>query len=213
MKKIPAIYRMIYLSLSGSVILIAARMVYSGNWHYASLIWNLFLAFVPFALSSWLLKLKSDSRKSQYTVLMSWLVFFPNAPYIITDFVHLEAGKAAPFWYDIILLFWASWNGLLLGFVSLWKVEQFLLTRLSRKMVSLCIYAFILLGAFGVYAGRYLRWNSWDVIVRPFSIMRDLKYIALNPEDNLRTWGMTVTFALLMTTCYFTAKNLKQLAR
>ena len=43
--------------------------------------------------------------------------------------------------------------------------------------------------------------------------MRDLKYIALNPEDNLRTWGMTVTFALLMTTCYFTAKNLKQLAR
>jgi len=213
MKKIPAIYRMIYISLSGSVILIAARMVYSGNWHYASLIWNLFLAFIPFALSSWLLKLKSDSRRSQYTVLMAWLVFFPNAPYIITDFVHLGPGKAAPFWYDIILLFWASWNGLLLGFISLWKIEQFLSTRLSRKMVSLCIYVFILLGAFGVYAGRYLRWNSWDVIVRPFSIMRDLKHIALNPEDNLRTWAMTVTFALLMTTCYFTAKSLKQLAK
>jgi uncharacterized membrane protein len=68
----------------------------------------------------------------------------------------------------------------------------------------------MILCAFGVYAGRYLRWNSWDIVVNPHDMMRDVKHIALNPEDNLRTWGVTFIFSALMITSYLTIKSFKQ---
>lgn len=210
MKKLSSINRILYLSLLCTILLITARIIYTGNWRFASLVWNMFLAFVPFMFSMILLKKANSRRWVQYFLLASWLVFFPNAPYIITDFVHLDHTPPVPFWYDLVIIFWAAWNGLILGFVSLLNVEKFLLTRFSRKQVNVMVYISLVLCAFGVYAGRYLRWNSWDVVANPHEIYRDVKYIALNPEDNLRTWGVTFLFSVLMIICYYTIRELKQ---
>ena len=89
------------------------------------------------------------------------------------------------------------------------NVERFLLTQFGARLVNGTIWLFMILCAFGIYAGRYLRWNSWDVIANPYDIMRDVKYIALNPQDNMRTWGVTFIFSALMITCYLTIKSLK----
>lgn len=212
MKKTSAVNRMMYVSLSLTVLLIAARICYTKQWYHISLAWNLFLAFIPFYISNILIAQKPPVKLIQYLLLLLWLIFFPNAPYIITDFVHLDHRPPVPFWYDLIIMFWASWNGLLLGFVSLLNIENFLLKRFSKKVVNIWVYAFMILCAFGVYAGRYLRWNSWDVVVNPGDILKDVKHIVLNPEDNMRTWGVTIIFSLLMITCYFTIKNLRQTA-
>lgn len=147
----------------------------------------------------------------QYLLFSMWLLFFPNAPYIITDFFHLQHRSPVPYWYDLLVMFWASWNGLLMGFISLLYIEHFLRTKFSIKVVEKMVYVCMILCSFGVYAGRYLRWNSWDVIANPGDILHDVKYIALNPEDNLRTWGVTFFFSLLMITCYLTLKNLKKI--
>ncbi|MCC6288119.1 MAG: DUF1361 domain-containing protein [Chitinophagaceae bacterium] len=213
MKKKSSIIRILYLSLLCTVLLIAIRIAYTGNWRFASLVWNMFLAFIPFVLSITLLKKMNSSRLTQYLLLATWLVFFPNAPYIITDFVHLDHTPPVPFWYDLVIIFWAAWNGLILGFVSLLNIEKFLLTKFGKRQVNVMVYLSLVLCAFGVYAGRYLRWNSWDVVANPHEIYRDVKYIALNPEDNMRTWGVTFLFSVLMIICYYTIRQLKQAMR
>ncbi len=210
MKRISTVHSILYVSLLCTVLLIVIRIAYTESWLFISLIWNLFLAFIPFAVSSTLLKNTNNYRWMQYTLLIIWLIFFPNSPYIITDFVHLEYRAPVPFWYDLVIIFLAAWNGLILGFVSLFNIEKFLLTKFSKRIADICIYIFLVLCGFGVYAGRYLRWNSWDVVANPRDIARDVKYIALNPEDNLRTWGVTFLFSILMIVCYFTIKQLRR---
>lgn len=200
---------LIYLSLAFTLLMIAARMLYTGEPYGFYLIWNLFLAWLPFAFS--LLLNRTYSKQWLYYVLLGvWLLFFPNAPYIITDFFHLEPRSPVPYWYDLLILFWASWNGCILGFISLMNVERSLSDRFPRRFVNISVYVFIILCAFGIYAGRYLRWNSWDIVANPHDIISDVKFIALNPEDNLRTWGVTFFFSLLMIVCYKTLKSLQQ---
>ena len=209
MNKIQTTTGMIYLSLLFTLLMIGARIAYSGDAYGMFLVWNLFLAWLPFAFSKMLHAKKTLPKWVLYAVVFAWLIFFPNAPYIITDFFHLQHRSPVPLWYDLVILFWASWNGLLLGFISLHNVERFLLTQFGARLVNGTIWLFMILCAFGIYAGRYLRWNSWDVIANPYDIMRDVKYIALNPQDNMRTWGVTFIFSALMITCYLTIKSLK----
>lgn len=213
MKRFSPVSSILYVSLLCTVVLITIRIIFTENWLFISLIWNLFLAFIPFAVSSILLKSANNYWWIQYALLIIWLIFFPNAPYIITDFVHLDYRAPVPFWYDLVIIFWAAWNGLILGFVSLLNIEKFLLTKFNKRITDICVYIFLVLCAFGVYAGRYLRWNSWDVVANPRNIAKDVKYIALNPEDNLNTWGITVLFSALLIVCYFTIKQLRRAIR
>ncbi|HEX5024462.1 MAG TPA: DUF1361 domain-containing protein [Agriterribacter sp.] len=201
---------MIHFSLLCTLLMIAARVAFTGNMYGLFLVWNLFLAWVPFAVSIALCTKVNVKAWIQYLLFALWLLFFPNAPYIITDFFHLIERPPVPLWYDLIIMFLASWNGLLLGLISLFYVEQFLQTKFNTRMVNQIVYTCMILCAFGVYAGRYLRWNSWDIILGPGEIFNDVKHIALNPEDNLRTWGVTFFFSLLMISCYLTIKKLKQ---
>lgn len=204
-----SVNRMIYISLLLSLGMIVGRILYTGNHYGTFLIWNLFLAWLPFMFSKWLLK-KNLKPFVQYSLLATWLLFFPNAPYIITDLFHLKQRVPVPYWYDLLLLFWASWNGLLLGIISLMNVERFLQSRFKPRMVNIAIYLSLVLCAFGVYAGRFLRWNSWDIVSAPHSIISDLAYIVLQPQENLRTWGVTFVFSLLMITIYQTLKGLRE---
>ena len=210
MKKNWKQHQVVLLSLALSVVLVAARIIFTGSLGYVFLIWNLFLAWIPYLMSILLRYNKSESKFIKYGLLVSWLIFFPNAPYIITDLFHLKLRPPVPLWYDTVLLFWSAWIGFLLGFLSLWNVEHYLRNKLQSKWVNIIVNLFIVLCAFGIYAGRYLRWNSWYVVTNPGDIAKDVKFIVLNPEDNLRTWGVTFIFSLLLFTCYFTIKKLKQ---
>ena len=101
--------------------------------------WNLFLAFVPWALTS-LVILRPNLQQSRFmllAILACWLLFFPNAPYILTDLFHLRARGDMPIWYDLILILSFAWTGLLFGFLSLWDIEKVLQNHLQKKYVSL----------------------------------------------------------------------------
>ncbi|MBX3241378.1 MAG: DUF1361 domain-containing protein [Chitinophagaceae bacterium] len=209
MNKLRSLNRTLYISLLISLGMILCRVVYTGQLYGSFLVWNLFLAWLPFVFSQQL-SVQNRKPRIQYAFVAAWLLFFPNAPYIITDFFHLKHRPPVPYWYDLLILFWASWNGLLLGIISLMNVERFLSSRLKPRYVNMVINLCLVLCAFGVYAGRYLRWNSWDVIFDPKSIIKDITYIAFNPVDNLRTWGVTFFFSLLMIMIYKTLKGLRE---
>ncbi|MBL0355943.1 MAG: DUF1361 domain-containing protein [Chitinophagaceae bacterium] len=141
--------------------MLTMRIMYANNMRYAFLMWNLFLAWIPFQLSISLAMKRQYNKWIRYGLLACWLLFFPNALYIITDLIHLEnSGDKVPVWFDAILLFTSSLTGLIMAFVSLYQVELFLRQNLRTNHINKMIVAVLFLGSFGVYLGRFLRWNS-----------------------------------------------------
>lgn len=183
-----------------------ARVIYTWNWYiYRNLVWNLFLAWLPFffsLLSVWL----HQARPRQWWWLVIpaslWLAFFPNAPYIITDFFHLEARPPVPLWYDILLLVAFTWTGLFLGLTSLRAMHLIAESYLGR-FLGWCFAIFALaLGGLGIYLGRFARWNSWDLLNQPKQIIKDVLEPLVNPTTNLRFFGFTFLFTSFLVVCY-----------
>jgi uncharacterized membrane protein len=177
----------------------------SNELTYVFLAWNLFLAWIPFALSQKLCDVKN--RWKLLCLIGLWLLFLPNAPYIITDFLHLKQRLPVPYWYDILLLFSAALNGLLLGLVSLLTVEKFLADRYGNKISGIIILCSFFLCSFGIYMGRYLRWNSWDIIVNPGEVAADILDRVFNPFDHFGTWAVTVLFGSFFYVMYYSIKK------
>ncbi len=194
-----AIYVALALLSLFSVALIAARYVYSGEPLFGYLIWNLFLAWIPFGLSIVIY----DRHRAGTTPLRLlplaalWLLFLPNAPYIITDFKHLVPSPAAPLWVDIVVIAAPAWTGMLLGFLSLYLVQSVIRDLAGVRVAWAAAVAVLGLASFGIYLGRVLRWNSWDVLANPY-LLSDLDGIVADPI----AIGMTVLLAGFLTLSY-----------
>jgi uncharacterized membrane protein len=205
MKIIPAI-RMFGASIGFTAALLLFRVFYSGSLVYLFFAWNIFLAVIPLATSILLLRVKNGLI--QWLLVAAWLLFLPNAFYIITDMVHLRPRFPVPYWLDIILVFSAAMNGLMLAFASIFQVEIFLRSKFGKYQVSGILVLCLFLSSFGVYMGRFLRWNSWDIISDPMSLCLAITDRIMNPTSHPRTWGMTILFAVFFMIFYQLIKNI-----
>ncbi len=189
-----------------SVSIEAFRVYYSGFNTYLFLIWNLFLAILPYVISTFFLLYykKINSLILTGIILTSWLLLFPNAPYIVTDFFHLDQKAAIPYWYDLGMILSFAWNGLMLGFISLYDIQ----TALARRFGALKGWAFaifsLILGSFGIYLGRYERFNSWDVLTNPVELFVDIANRFIHPFAHPRTMLMTILFSVVLSFGYVT---------
>jgi uncharacterized membrane protein len=142
----------------------------TGDDYYRFLVWNLILAWVPLALA---IAAYARARRRVdplvWVLLVPWLLFFPNAPYLLTDFIHLNEGPA-PLWYDALMLSAFAWTGLLLGFASLYLVQMILRRAFGRRLAWLGVVAVLGLASVGVYVGRFIRFNSWDALLHPLRV-------------------------------------------
>ena len=150
------------------VALVRFRATLTGSVHYAFLIWNLFLAWIPFIIA-YVIYLTAIRRRWLYLIVPAsaflWLIFFPNAPYILTDLQHLSyAGVDFPVWYDVILMIWFAFTGLFLGMVSLFLMQEIVRREFGRWVGWGFVLVVAGLTSIGVYMGRFLRWNSWDIL-------------------------------------------------
>jgi uncharacterized membrane protein len=138
-----------------------------------------------------------------------WLLFIPNSFYIITDLFHLEERAVIPLWFDLALIFSFAWNGLLMGILSVRQMEKLWQSKWQQNEI-LFIYPIMLLNAFGIYIGRYLRYNSWDVVSNPFGLSEDIVYLLIHPIRNRFDWSMIICFSVFMTLIYLTIKKLSK---
>ena len=194
-----AIYAALALLSLFSVALIVTRYVYSREDLFLELIWNLFLAWIPFGLAIVLYdRHRAGARLISLVPLAAlWLLFLPNALYIITDFKHLVPSPIVPIWVDIVVIAGPAWTGMLLGFLSLYLVQSVLRQIAGPRVAWVAAVAVIGLSSFGIYLGRILRWNSWDVIANP-RILSDLGSIVVDP----RAIAMTILLSGFLTTSY-----------
>lgn len=207
MKQLPVFEKLLLGWFFFIACLIACRIYFSGSLLFIFLAWNIFLAWIPFFISSYL-RPSSLVKWKQYLLLTGWLLFFPNSLYIITDLIHLDRETGIPKWFDAILIFSASAAGLLMAFISLYRVEQFLNKLMKKKWVNGLVLLMLFLGSFGVYLGRFLRWNSWDIITNPVHLFVTIGGRILFPFDHLYTWGVTSLLTVLFYLIYFSAKKL-----
>ena len=176
--------------------MVAVRVVYTGSGDYRNMIWNLALAWIPFvvALGIYDRHRRGASAARLAVPAVVWLLFLPNAPYLVTDLKYLAELDGAPLWFDVMLLTTFAWVGLLLGFASLYLMHA-VAARIAGTVAGWSAVATVLaLTAFGVYLGRFRRWNSWDVVRDPTGLGAELWGGVTDPLAHPHT--LAVTFAL-----------------
>jgi uncharacterized membrane protein len=181
------------------------RVFYSGSSNYSNLIFNLFLAWLPYGFSLIAIALhRFDQKKWWITLLLgtAWLAFFPNAPYIVTDFYHLELRPPIPLWFDISLIAIFAFTGCFLAIASLRIIHNLVEEYLGRFIGWVFALFALGLSSLGVYLGRFGRWNSWDLLLHPKSVLKDIALQLLNPLDNLGFIGFTLMFTSILVVFY-----------
>ena len=189
-----------------SVLIWRVRSDMSGTGRYAFLIWNLFLAWIPFMIAYFTYTTTLKRRQIYFVMPLAaffWLIFFPNAPYILTDFQHLAFSRGdAPIWYDVMMLIWFSFTGLMLGMVSLFLMQEVIRREFGRWTGWGFVAVVSLLTSAGVYVGRFLRWNSWNV----FNDLGEMaRYTLQSAQDpSLQSVGFTSLFGMFFLFLYIT---------
>jgi len=207
--------RLLIASTSFSCVLVFLRIIHTGKPMFLWLIWNLLLAYVPYLLSSWLTlrhtKAAQQPVRWLFLVLsLIWLLFIPNAFYILTDLYHLIdcRNPHVPAWFDLSLIFSFAWNGLLLGVLSVRQMEKIAYPVIGKGWGGFFVYFVMGLSALGVYAGRYLRFNSWDVLTNPFQLTVEMGRLIIHPLSSQQAWGMIVCYTILLSFIYNMLKKL-----
>lgn len=189
-----------------SVILLLGRFIFTDNLRYVFLLWNLVLAIVPMFLSWWLYeRLKTESWFKWQQLLLTFLFigFLPNAFYLITDFVHLHPTPEASLYFDVVMLSSFVFNGVVLGFVSIYLVHRQLLRRISGNNAMFLVGAVFLLASFAAYLGRFTRFNTWDIVLRPAGLLFDVSDRFVNPTQHTDTYLATATLFLVLFSTYY----------
>jgi len=185
--------------------LVLARIVYTGDVRYAFLIWNLFLAWLPLVFA--LLSAEQYRTVSGWNwrfpgLAGAWLLFFPNAPYIFTDLIHLTRGYAPHFWVDMVLILSCALTGLVLGFLSLFLMQRVVRRVLGWTASWLFIAMVAGLSGFAICLGRFQRFNSWDVLAKPFALSRSIGRWAVEPFAHPSAIALPALFATFLFIAY-----------
>jgi uncharacterized membrane protein len=181
--------------------LVLARVAYTDSGRHLGLIWNLFLAWIPFILSYFTHALISR-RNWLYIILpvtaFLWLIFYPNAPYMLTDLQDLaRRAGGAPLWYDVIIVVWCSWTGMLLGVISLYLMQDLIIRRFGRAAGWIFVFVISGLSSFGIYIGRFVRLNSWDILQNPAETAIEILGVVVDPSMRLAAFTLLYTFFFL----------------
>lgn len=196
-----AVFVLLNIACAVCIGLVVARVAYSERADHLGLIWNLFLAWIPFMLA-YFAHAVSWRRAALYFIIPAvaflWLIFFPNAPYMLTDLQDLarEPG-GAPLWYDVIIVVWASWTGMLLGIISLYLMQDIIARAVSRAAGWIFVFAISSLSSFGMYIGRFVRLNSWDILQDPAETAMEILGIVVDPSMRLAAFTLLYTFFFL----------------
>ena len=196
-----AVFVLLNLACAICVGLVVARVAYSDTGRHTSLLWNLFLAWIPFMLA-YFAHLVSWRRATLYLIIpiiaFLWLIFYPNAPYMLTDLQDLSRRASdAPLWYDVIIVVWCSWTGMLLGVISLYLMQDIIIRTFGRTTGWIFVFVISALSSFGIYIGRFVRLNSWDILQDPAETAQEILGLVIDPSMRLAAFTLLYTIFFL----------------
>lgn len=188
-----------------SITLLLVRMWFTGSFLFWFLAWNLLLAWIPLELIFWL---KNRLNRQPWLTIpniiltAAWLLFLPNSFYIMTDVIHLQSRGDISIMYDAVMILSYVICGLILGYINLYMMHTMLMEKISRKRAHGAIAFVLVLSSFAIYLGRYLRWNTWDVLVSPAGLLFDVSERLINPILHIQTYAITLVFFIFLGSLY-----------
>lgn len=188
-------------------LMLIVRAIYDVRHTDFGLQWNLFLAWLPMLAALVAYNLGKRYGRRAWPLILPflglWLLFFPNAPYILTDFAHLRNVGLVPWWYDLILVTTYALTGVFLGLVSMYLMQSLMRRAFGVAMSWVFTLAVLALSGFGVYLGRFPRWNSWDLLTNPSELLAYVWKGLSNPFANSKTIVFSMLFSLCLAAMYF----------
>ena len=200
-------YALVSISMLLSIVLLMIRMKLTLSFFYLFLVWNLFLAVIPFAVTTYLVSLPKLNKIGFVICFGVWLLFLPNAPYVVTDLIHLRLNFGYYIWLDVLLVSSFALNGLLLFYLSLIDMKLLLQDYFKKSITNYIITFILFLSGFGVYLGRFLRYNSWEILSNPKYLFMDIINIILKPFSNKEAWLFIMLFGAFLTIGFWVFKN------
>lgn len=183
------------------------RVMLSQRNTFSFLMWNLFLAWIPYVFSIAVVIIHRWRPRAWWLLILPgllWLLFLPNAPYVVTDLWHLDNRPPVPYWYDIGFLVTFAWTGLFLCVVSLRQMQSIIHEYAGSLLSWVFALGTIGLSGLGIYLGRFQQMNSWDLITHPRSTLLDIAAQLAHPLSYPSVLGVTFVFASLLLVCYLT---------
>ena len=180
-----------------SLLLMLLRVKITHDIYLLFLIWNLFLGYIPYFLSS-KIKTTIPGTFRFYALLFGWLLFLPNSFYLLTDFVHLHYSSSLQYLFDAVLLSSFTIAGFYAGITSLFHIHTLLEMKYEKNKSKLIIVTMCYLVSFGIYLGRMLRFNSWDILSNPI----DLFYNSIKSTTSIEVYVFTLLFGTFITLIY-----------
>ncbi len=194
------------VSIIFSITLLMLRVKFTHSFFYLFLVWNLFLAVIPFAITTYLKSFNKLNAVALWFSFCLWLLFLPNAPYIVTDLVHLRLSKTTFIWIDILTVMSFAFSGLLLFYLSFLDMISILKQYIKPLVIRLAVTPLLFLTAFGIYLGRVLRYNSWELIQNPLKLINDIFQIIIHPSQHKDAWIFTLLFGVFLNVGYWLFK-------
>jgi uncharacterized membrane protein len=167
------------------------------------LAWNLFLAWIPLVAACGIVEVE---RKFVPLLGVVWLAFLPNALYLVTDLVHLSDGVVL--WRQVLQFGFAAWTGTLLAVVSLRMVHRRVESEFGTAKGWTVVMAAVLLSGAGVAIGRFQRWNSWDLLSQPGSVVRGSLDWVRSPLADIQITGVAIAVTAFFGIAYLTVWSL-----
>ncbi len=199
---------LVTVALIFSIITLMVRIKLNRSFFYLFLVWNIFLAIIPYAITMYL-NTKSQISKPQLGFwFLIWLAFLPNAPYIITDLIHIRIGNDNLLWLDVLVVLSFALSGLLLFYLSIIDMQKMIASKFRKIPITTLTVTILFLCSFGVYLGRFLRYNSWEIISNPQVLISDVFNIIISPFQNVNAWLFTLGFGAFLVVGYWMFKNL-----
>ena len=198
----------VFLLMLFSFAILFIRISITKTLYYSFLVWNVFLAVIPYIITMYLSDKKKLNKINFAIFFAVWLAFLPNAPYIITDLFHLSRSTFNNIWIDTLVISTFAITGMLLFYFSLFQMKNLLIEFLSRKKSEAIIITTIFLSAFGIYIGRFLRYNSWEILSDPLQLFSDIINMVIYPIENKDVWLFTICFGLFLWIGFYAIKHL-----
>ncbi|MEL0652593.1 DUF1361 domain-containing protein [Algibacter sp. TI.3.09] len=196
------------VSIGSTLILLMIRMKLAHSYNYLFLVWNLFLAAIPYAITIYLVSIPKLKKITLLLAFGIWLLFLPNAPYILTDMWHLRYNEPHIFWLDILLISAFAFDGMMLFYFSVTDMKTVLLKFLNKRKTSFILTFVFFISAFGVYLGRFLRYNSWEILTNPKVLFIDIINMIVQPLGNKEVWLFTLLFGAFFSLGYWIFTNI-----
>lgn len=192
------------LIVSWNFLIIGFRIHLTGSRMFLFFVWNLFLAVLPFLSSEVAIYFSSKNKRySALSFVLLTILFLPNSPYIITDLFHLRQREEMPLWFDTLVIFSVALSGLALFYAALFSIRTIIAHYWGRFWAETMVVMVALLCSFGIYLGRYLRFNSWDVLSNPNELFDGIADRLINSSIHTRTVGVTLLYGAFLLVGYW----------